>query len=99
MPTNATQQKAYKDARTALNNIARSLKATRQQVGVARTARRKLTLDYIGKNIAAVEDRTQQYESFIADMETVIRRIGANSPIRALGTLTAIVDRAKAAVG
>ncbi|MFG0328519.1 MAG: hypothetical protein ACF8PN_01360 [Phycisphaerales bacterium] len=93
--TDRTAQETYRDARRALNNIARSLVATNDQVDEARAARTRLSDEFIGETLDAIADRTIQFESFIEIMDETIARIGRDSPIHALGTLKDIVKKAR----
>jgi hypothetical protein len=95
MPSETECQEAYLKARNALNNIARSLRATDAQRQEARAARTKLTLDFIGKNVEDVEVRSQQFREFIDAMEDAIEQIGRDSPIDALETLKTILSDAE----
>ena len=99
MPSNNLTQKEYLNARRALTNIARSLKATKTQREKARKARTKLTLNFIGQNITDVEERTKQFRDFIDVIESAIRSIGTNSPIHALKTLKSIAENAHTLIG
>lgn len=99
MPSNNKCQKQYSDARKALNNIARSLKASNEQREEAKKARTKLTLDFIGKNIIEVEKRTEQFRQFINVIENAIKSIGKDSPIKALETLKTIAENSRKLIG
>ena len=95
MVSNQKAQEVYRNARNALNNIARSRRATPVQRQKARDAMTELTVSYVDKLIEKVEERTIQFQDFITSMETVIESIGSDSPIRALGTLQDIVAESK----
>jgi hypothetical protein len=99
MPSNNQCREKYLSARRALNNIARSRKASATQRKEARAARTKLTREYIAKNIAQVEERTKQFRRFIREMNEAIESIGKGSPIRALETLTEIAENSRKLIG
>lgn len=92
--TNNRAQQQYLAARTALNNIARSLRSTQAQVNAARAARTKLTKAFIAQNIADVQKRTRLYKQFISDMKAVITKIERGPVIKALDRLKGVVDSA-----
>jgi hypothetical protein len=99
MLSDKLSQEAYLNARKALNNVARSIRATKAQREEARKARTRLTLDFIGGNIQEVEARTRQFREFINEMENAIERIGKYSPIHALETLKNVVEGAHRLIG
>ncbi len=96
--TNAKAQKTFLAARTALNNISRSQKATLKQKNAARAARTKLTKEFVANNIAEVAARTALFKQFIRDMTAVIRKIKPGPPVQALSKLQGVVATAKTAL-
>ena len=95
MVSDEKAQEQYQKAFNALNDIARSRRATPGQREEARKAMQNLTAKYVGKIIEDVEGSTSQFQNFITAMETVISQIGADSPIAALGTLKDLVNGSK----
>lgn len=94
MLTPVQAQEVYLKARSALEKIARSRKSNRDQKAAARHARRKLDNDFIESQIAAYEELTAQFESFIADMKSVIASVDGPTPVKGLVKLKQVVDRA-----
>ncbi len=99
MLSNNKCQENYFSAKGALNNIARSRKASDAQKKKARKARTRLTLDFINQNIIEVEERTEQFRQFINVIEKAIKSIGKDSPIKALKTLKTIAENSHKLIG
>ncbi len=96
MITNEEVQNEYIKARDALNEIADSDEATDKQIKDAISARKKLTIEFIGKQINEIEKLTKQYKEFIKDMEDVARKIKEEfrGPLEALGKIQGVIDGA-----
>ena len=99
MLSNNKCQNEYLNARRALTNITRSLKATTAQREKARKARTKLTLNFIGQNIKEVEERTEQFRQFVDVIEKAIWSIGKDSPIKGLVTLKKVAESSRKMAG
>ncbi len=99
MLSNNKCQEKYLSAKGALNNIARSRKASDAQKKKARKARTRLTLDFINQNIIEAEERTEQFQQFIDVIEKAIKSIGKDSPIKALETLKSIAENSHKLIG
>lgn len=99
MPSNNQCQKQYLDARKALNNFARSLKACDEQKLIAKMARTKLALGFIGQNISEVKKRTEQFRQFKNVIENTIEKIGNGKNPPALRALKTIAEDSRKLIG
>jgi hypothetical protein len=94
MITNEDAQRNYNAAREALNQIIRSDSATEQERQQAARQRDELILNYIGRQIDDVHDRSVAYATFIKAMAALIADLGPNRSIEGLQTLQGIVSEA-----
>ena len=84
----------YFAAKEALNAIARSDDSTAAQRDDARSARDEITLEYIGKMVAAGDALTQQYQDFVLRMTQVIDELSSESTLASgLLKIQGLVDR------
>ncbi|MCC6285969.1 MAG: hypothetical protein IT439_11840 [Phycisphaerales bacterium] len=93
--TNEQAQAAYLRAKDALDAISKSRQATQRQKDAARAQRDALTLEFIGTNIAAVEERTAKFQSFIANMTGLIEDLSADALLRGMRGLTEVITAAQ----
>jgi len=82
----------YKEARDRLNEIANSLSLPQTKLDEANNALQKLENDFIDKQISDVEARSQKYLEFISDMESLLDRLGRDSPADEILKLTEFVS-------
>jgi hypothetical protein len=87
-------QKNYDAARKALNLIIRSDTATEQDRRRAAKQRDDLILNYIGRQIDDVHERSAAYATFIKSIATLIEDLGPNRPLEGLQILQGIVNKA-----
>ena len=94
--SNDKATKDYESARDGFNNIAHSFNpaVTDEQKKEAREARDRLNLEYVGKQIADVKERTKLYAEFIEEMKQIIQNIDADGSLDELNTIRNIVDSA-----
>lgn len=95
MLTNAQADALYGKALDALNDVIRARKGvTAQQKEEARARRTELTLNYIGKAIADVGERTAKFEGFISDMQALINAFDPGAKASGIRRLKGVVDEA-----
>lgn len=94
--TNQQAQKAYLEARNALSAIVSSRKATASEKSEARIKRDLLDSDFVGQNLADIEERTGLFERFVVEMKQITERLETNSLVKTIGTLRTLTDEAKA---
>jgi len=96
MPISKAQASArYQEARDALSAIVQSPKATQAEKKLARRKRDMLDSEFIGRALSDIEERTAQFESFVAEMDAVTDRLEGNSLVKAVRKAREVTDKAK----
>jgi hypothetical protein len=95
MLTDEQADAIYEKARDALNDIIRARRGvTREQKEQAKEQRTELTLNYIGKAIADVEQRTAKFQAFVDDMQALINAFGPSAKAASIRRLKGVLDEA-----
>ncbi|UCD79165.1 MAG: hypothetical protein JSW26_27825 [Desulfobacterales bacterium] len=94
MITNEEAQGNYNSAREALNRIIRSNSATEEDRQRAEKQRDNLILNYVGRQIDDVHERSAAYVTFIKAMAAFIEDLGPQRSLEGLQTLQGIIDKA-----
>lgn len=93
--SNQQAQEQYLAARTALETISRSRHATPAQKQKARRERDRLDLEFVGRNVAEVEARTAQFQTFITRMESLLADLESDALLRGMKGLNEVLAAAK----
>lgn len=95
MLTDEQADRAYQKALVALNATIHSGEGvTEEQKALAKQKREDLILNFIGRAIARIEERTAKFQEFIDEMEAVIAEFDPSTTIAGILRLKEVVDEA-----
>jgi len=97
--SNKRAQEQYLAAREALDRVSRSRKASKAQKDRVRRERDRLDLEFIGVNIADVDERTRQYERFVENMRSLVSAISTDALVGGVLKLTEVIEASKPLLG
>jgi len=99
MPTNAQADAIYQKALAELHSVVADPEATPEEKQIAKEKRDTLIMDFIGKAIASVEERTAKFQTFIDEMNALIAEFDPATTLAGILRLKTVVDEAAGLVG